>query len=167
MDTARLVRVPEEFEAQWEGASASATEVVINLVRAGDVLTAVVDTLVRGHGIPSPTAMIVLEVLRGAGEPLHPSTVAERCFLSRPALSSVMDTLERRGFVRRDVHAEDRRRVLVSITENGRTALEGLLPELHRAEAEWVAPIAPEDRERLLGMLEVLQRQLAQVFRSR
>lgn len=161
VDASQLVQVPPGFEAEWAGASASATEVVINVVRVGDALTTMVDTLVRGHGVPSPTAMIVLEVLRGAGEPLHPSTVADRCFLSRPALSSVMDTLERRGFVRRDVHAEDRRRVLVSITEAGRETMERLLPELHRAEAEWVSPLSAEDRARLLGLLGALQRQAA------
>jgi len=78
-----------------------------------------------------------------------------------------MDTLERRGFVRRDVHTEDRRRVLVSITEQGRTTMERLLPELHQAEAAWVAPMSAEDRERLLALLGVLQRQLAGALRPR
>src|SRR3954471_10913936 len=116
----QAIRVSPVLEQEWSGSSASATEVVINLVRAGDALTSRVDALCRAHGLPSATAMIVLEVLRGAGEPLQPSTVAERCFLSRPALSSVMETLERRGYLSRSMHTAGRRRGQGSPTGQGR-----------------------------------------------
>jgi DNA-binding MarR family transcriptional regulator len=161
VQTPQVIRVSPALEQEWPGSSASATEVVINLVRAGDALTSRVDALCRAHGLPSATAMIVLEVLRGAGESLQPSTVAERCFLSRPALSSVMETLERRGFLSRSMHTADRRRVQVSITEAGLAVMERLLPVLHRAEAEWIAPLSPAERERLLAVLADVQERLA------
>jgi DNA-binding MarR family transcriptional regulator len=161
VQTPQVIRVSSGIEQEWPGSSASATEVVINLVRAGDALTTRVDALARSHGVPSATAMIVLEVLRGAGEPLQPSTVAERCFLSRPALSSVMETLERRGYLSRSMHTADRRRVLVSITGEGRAVMERLLPVLHRAEAEWIAPVSPAEREHLLAVLVQVLRRLA------
>jgi DNA-binding MarR family transcriptional regulator len=161
VQTPQAIRVSPSLEQEWPGSSASATEVVINLVRAGDVLTSRVDALCRAHGLPSSTAMIVLEVLRGAEEPLQPSTVAQRCFLSRPALSSVMDTLERRGYLSRSMHTTDRRRVQVSITDEGLAVMERLLPVLHRAEADWIAPVSPAERERLLGVLADVQARLA------
>jgi DNA-binding MarR family transcriptional regulator len=148
-----VFRVNPGFEQEWPGASAGATEVVLNVIRAGDALAARVDELARQHGLPSSTSVIVLEVLRGAGEPLQPSEVARRCFLSRPALSSVMQTLEKRGQLTRAVHTEDRRRVRVEITPAGRAALERLLPELHRAEAEWISRVAEAERETLLRLI--------------
>ena len=160
MQTPQAIRVSPAFEQEWPEASASATEVVINLVRVGDALTSRVDALCRAHGLPSATAMIVLEVLRGADEPLQPSTVAERCFLSRPALSSVMETLERRGYLSRSMHTTDRRRVQVAITDGGLAVMERLLPVLHRAEAEWIAPLSPSARKRLLAVLAEVQEQL-------
>ena len=96
-----IFRVPPGFDQEWAGARADATEVVLNVIRAGEALSALVDSFVRERGLPSATALIVLEVLRGEGGPLAPSVVASRCFLSRPALSGVMDTLERRGLLRR------------------------------------------------------------------
>lgn len=161
MQTPQAIRVSPAFEQDWPGSSASATEVVINLVRVADALTSRVDALCRAHGLPSATAMIVLEVLRGAGESLQPSTVAERCFLSRPALSSVMETLERRGYLSRSMHVADRRRVQVTLTDEGRAVMERLLPVLHRAEAEWIAPVPPAERERLLAVLADVQEQVA------
>jgi DNA-binding MarR family transcriptional regulator len=120
-----------------------------------------VDALCRVHGLSSATAMIVLEVLRGAGEALQPSNVAQRCFLSRPALSSVMETLERRGYLSRSMHTADRRQVQVSITDEGLAVMERLLPVLHRAEAEWIAPVSSAERERLLAVLADVQERLA------
>jgi DNA-binding MarR family transcriptional regulator len=155
-----IIRVNEDFEDQWPGSRALATEVVLNVVRAGDALTARVDALVRRSGLPSATALIVLEVLRGEGRPLQPSVVAERCFLSRPALSSVMATLERRGLLRRAMHPGDRRGVLVEITSKGKAIMRRLLPNLHRAEAEWVSGLSEPDQAELLRHLGQLHQHL-------
>jgi DNA-binding MarR family transcriptional regulator len=92
--------------------------------------------------------------------------VAERCFLSRPALSSVMQTLERRGYLTRRVHGEDRRRVLVDITAEGLATMARVLPELHRAEAEWLGPVPAEERERLLEALGAIQARMDATART-
>lgn len=160
MPKPEIVRAPEGFEDEWPGASARATELVINLVRAGDVLTTRVDAFVRGYGLPSATSFVVLEVLRGEGGPLRPSIVADRCFLSRPALSSALDTLERRGLVSRSMHPDDRRSALVEITPEGKRVMEGLLPEIHRAEVAWASCFSERQQETLIRQLGALQRHL-------
>jgi DNA-binding MarR family transcriptional regulator len=152
-----IFRVNDGFEDEWPGARALATEVVLNVIRAGEALAGRVDALVRGYGLPSSTSLIVLEVLRGERGPLAPSVVADRCFLSRPALSSVMDTLERRGLIRRSAHPDDRRRALVEITPSGAAVMARLLPHLHRAEAQWVAALSERGQAELLRHLGRLQ----------
>jgi DNA-binding MarR family transcriptional regulator len=148
-----VFRVPDGFEEEWPESSSAATEVVLNIVRLGENLTSRVDALVRDAGLPSPTALVVLEVLRGAGEPLLPSELARRSFLSRPTISGVLDTLERRGLIERHIHPDDRRRVLTAITPEGKAAVERVLPELHRAETEWAAGLSEKQQHSLLGLL--------------
>ena len=155
-----IFRVPPGFEHEWAGARADATEVVLNVIRAGEALTALVDSFVRQRGLPSATSLIVLEVLRGDGGPLAPSVVAARCFLSRPALSGVMDTLERHGLLRRYPHPADRRRALVEITAHGKETLENFLPELHEAEVSWTAGLSESQKAVLLESLGQLQQHL-------
>jgi DNA-binding MarR family transcriptional regulator len=161
MSDAAVFRVPPGFEAEWAGASASATEVVINVIRVGDLLARCVDALAREHGLPSATAVIPLEVLRGEGGPLQPSIIAERCFLSRPALSGVLDSLEKRNLVRRRPHPQTRRGVLVEITKEGVAALRALLPKLHRAEAQWIAELSERQRSTLLSAVGTLHQRLS------
>lgn len=160
MSQAAVFRVPPGFEQEWAGARTDATEVVLNVIRTGDALTALVDAFVRSRGLPSSTSLIVLEVLRGEGGPLAPSVVASRSFLSRPALSGVMDTLERRGLLRRSVDPTDRRRARVEITPEGVRRLEELLPGLHQAEVLWTAALTAQQKEDLLNHLERLQENL-------
>jgi DNA-binding MarR family transcriptional regulator len=157
MDTPAIFRVPAGFEGEWPGSNALATEVVLNVIRAGEALSSRVDAYVRSRGLPSSTALIVLEVLRGAGGPLQPSVIAQRSFLSRPALSSVLDTLERRELLSRETHADDRRRVQVRISAKGVAVIEALLPDLHRQEVGWTDGLTDRQRGVLLAGLGRLQ----------
>jgi DNA-binding MarR family transcriptional regulator len=151
-------RVNPEFEREWEGSSARATEVVLNVIRTGEALQARISAFVKARGLPSTTALIVLEVLRGDGGPLQPSVIADRCFVSRPALSSVLTTLEQRALVTRAAHPTDRRLSLVEITPGGLALMEELLPELHRAEVTLIDPaLSPLQQEQLLMHLAKLQ----------
>jgi DNA-binding MarR family transcriptional regulator len=59
------------------------------------------------------------------------------------------------------MHTDDRRRVLVSLTDEGLAVIERLLPVLHRAEADWIAAVSPTERERLLAVLADVQTRLA------
>lgn len=160
MPKPEILRVNDGFEDEWPGSRALATETVLNVVRIGDALTTRVDAFVRGFGLPSATSFVVLEVLRGERGPLGPSVVADRCFLSRPALSSALDTLERRGLIRRTSHPDDRRRALVQISKAGLDIMERLLPELHRAEVAWTAVLSDRQKESLLHQLGLLQHHL-------
>ena len=159
-----LHRVNPEFEAEWPGSRADATEVFVNVIRAGETLTALIEGFLRDHGLPSVTALMVLEVLRGerkaTGAGLAPSVVADRSVVSRPALSGVMDTLERRGLLKRSPDPDDRRRAVVEITDEGVHTLERLLPELHRAEVEWTAGLSTTQKATLLRETGRLMSQL-------
>jgi DNA-binding MarR family transcriptional regulator len=64
----------------------------------------------------------------------------------RPATATTMvTTLEHRGFVRRDADPDDRRRVVVSMTEVGHTAFDAAQEVAERALAELLAPLGPEE----------------------
>ena len=70
-----------------------------------------------------------MAIIDGAGEPLSPTTIAERLIVTTATVTSLLDTLEKRGLVVRQPDPADRRKLLVSITDEARTIVDQFLPE--------------------------------------
>lgn len=72
----------------------------------------------------------VLEVLfLQEGHTLTPAELADRVYLTRGAVTTVLDGLEKAGYIRRSQHATDRRMVSVTLAAKGRALIEKLLPK--------------------------------------
>jgi DNA-binding MarR family transcriptional regulator len=151
------IRLGPEFERDYPGSSAVSTACVLNLVQTADRLSARVAALAHSSGIPSATAFVVLEILRGAREPLPPYVIAERLFLHRATVTGMLDSLEMRGLVQRGPHPKDRRMVLITLTPTARQLMDELVPQLHRAERAWLARIPVEQQRTLLELLVNVQ----------
>jgi DNA-binding MarR family transcriptional regulator len=115
------------------------------------------ELLVHRAGIPSRTAFNILTILDGADEPLPPSMIAARMVVSRPTITGILGSLERRGLIRRLPHPEDQRMVLIAITAEGAARVAHLLPELHRIEKRWMGCLSEAEQRALLRMLAKLQ----------
>jgi DNA-binding MarR family transcriptional regulator len=63
----------------------------------------------------SPAGGLVLGILKDAGQPCPPNYISERLIVSRTTVTGVLDTLVKRGLVRREPHPTDRRMVLVHL----------------------------------------------------
>lgn len=151
------IQVGPNFEAEWPGASGLATECILNLGFLYSRIETFGQAVVRAHGIPSMSAFNVLTILHGAGEPLPPSTIAERMIVTRGTMTSLLDSLERYHLVRRRPHDKDGRMLLVEIAEDGIARVDSLLPRLHQAEKRWVAPLSQTQQRTLLHILALLQ----------
>lgn len=146
-----LRRVGHDFEDEYPGASALATECFANLFQAGDLLMELHNRQSREEYQLSASARQVLAVVEGAGMPLEPSVIADRVLVTTGTMTSVLDTLEKRGLIRRMPHPDDRRKVLVDITDGAQAILDELLPSLHARERDVIrgALSTPEQRELL------------------
>jgi DNA-binding MarR family transcriptional regulator len=97
---------------------------------------------------------------------LSPSRLAEATGLSGAATTSMIDRLERKGFVRRVPHPTDRRQTLVEMTEAGHTASWRLYGPLVEA---GVPLLKPFDASELASMRDYLRaiRELTDAQRGR
>jgi DNA-binding MarR family transcriptional regulator len=127
-------------------------------VRTGDFLIGLHNQQVWNDHRLSPTAKQSLAIIEGAGELLEPSVIAERCIITTGSMTSMLDTLERRCLVRRTPHPADRRKILVSITEEGAAIVEGMLPSLHARERTIMAEaLSKTEQRQLREMLAKIQ----------
>ena len=125
------IRVPAHFEREFPGASRSGAEVAANLIRAADALLTEIDRRRRDIADLSPSAFQVLAILEGADEPLAAHTIAESLLVSSASMTSLLDTLERRGLIERIRHPGDRRKILIHLTDEARAIVDRMLPVVH------------------------------------
>jgi DNA-binding MarR family transcriptional regulator len=132
--------------------SASANECIVGIVRASEAFVALANRALSGYQL-SPAARQALAVLDGAGEPLSPTEIARRLIVTTASVTSLLDTLERRGFVERRADPGDRRRLLVAITPPAQDLVRQYVPEVVALQAAVMSGIGEEDRQHLIAVL--------------
>ena len=153
-----LIRVGDDFEDEYPGASASATECYANLLRAADLLMGLHNRQSLDEYQLSAGARQVLAIVDGAGEPLEPRVIAERLLVTTASVTSLLDNLEKRGLIRRLPHPEDRRKLLIEITPAAQDIVDDLLPSMHARERDLVdATLSAAEQRQLLKSLAKLQ----------
>ena len=140
------------FKRELPSGDATATECAQNLMRAAELFLDADTRGLRRHGL-SIAARILLATLEGAGEPLSQTTIGERLFVTGASVSSLVDTLERKGLVRRSRSAEDRRIVLVELTDAASPVIDAYLAEVTTLHAHEFATLDEEERETFARLL--------------
>ena len=150
------IRVEPHHAARYPGADRLATECVINLIRAESLLAAELNNRFRPFGLTGST-FNVLMILDGEPESLSPHELGERLLVTRGTVTGLLDTLQRQGLVKRVPHPDDRRMLLIELTDKGREVLRRTWPVHFPAQTELLSVLSDDEKEtlvRLLGKLE-------------
>src|SRR3954453_18233272 len=127
MSSTDAIRVGPGFAAEFPGALASSAEAAANLIRASNVLLNEIQRRRAPLAALSASAFEALAVIDGADEPLPSHVIAERLIVSTASMTSLLDTIERRGLAVRLPHPTDRRKIQVAITDDGRRIVDQML----------------------------------------
>ena len=87
---------------------------------------------------------------------VEPRELARLCAVSRGTVSSVLNTLERDGLVRRRRQSRDRRVVTVAITQKGRRRVKAAFERQHAREHQWLGDLDPQTIAELVLLLRHL-----------
>ena len=96
-----------------------------------------------------------LSALRIAGPPhrLSPTRLARGLMLSSAGVTSRIDRLERRGFVRRLADPIDRRGVIIELTNEGLTVVDAAVAANVASERQLLGRLEPQEVVQLEGLL--------------
>lgn len=88
------------------------------IIRATDMHS---KQLVKRYGLTAPQLMVLKEIM--ADEDINIGKVAKKVSLSQATVTNIIDRLEARGMVTRERSSEDKRRVMVRVTDKTRDIL--------------------------------------------
>lgn len=83
--------------------------------------------------------------------------VARRLMVTPAVVTGLIDRLERRGYVRRINSTDDRRRVLLALTDEGRNAAESVSKQLREEMSAALSSFSPRELEQLDEILARLR----------
>lgn len=149
------IQMPDDFYEQTPEGNALATEAVMNTIRTADMVFDRIGRLLRPLGV-SAAGGLVLGILRDRGE-MSPSELGDRLIVTRATVTGLLDSLERRGFVRRTANPSDRRSLLVAITPSGTTVLRKVRTLIHGHEKAWMAALSEAELRTYIDLLHRIQ----------
>ena len=150
-------RVVGQWRAERPDLDLDAMATVGRLGRVAAHLTRAVEAVPEAHGLTLGEAD-VLWCLRRAGEPytLTPSVLARTLMLSPAGTTNRLDRLESAGFVERRLDPDNRRSILVRLTEVGRELADLVVTEHVANEAGLLQALGPAERKALDRALRTL-----------
>ena len=110
-------------------------EAMLNIVRTGDQFQNRFGKLFREFGLTG-SQHNVLRILRGEGRPMQCLEIRRRMIQVVPAMTGLLDRLEKDGFVTRTRCEKDGRVIYVDLTAKARSVLQQIdapLTDLYRA----------------------------------
>ena len=136
-------------------------EAILNLLRTNDQFGNRFGRMFREFGLTA-SQYNVLRILRGEGKPMPSLEVAARLIQVVPAITGLLDRLQKQGLVTRRRCTEDRRVVYVEATDKALGVLKRidepltalhkrLLRHMSRAELETLSRLLEKAREPLVG----------------
>ena len=148
-----VVKVGDDFTKEYPEGDPLAAEAMATLVRTGQAIIAELDrAMLASHGAPQ-TVLNCLAVIEGADTQLTPSEISERTLVSSATMTNTLDALERLGWARRIPNPEDRRSVLVEITDEGQSIADRFLPGIRTLEKAMVSELSSTELATLLRLL--------------
>ncbi|MGJ7609057.1 MarR family winged helix-turn-helix transcriptional regulator [Variovorax sp. LT1R20] len=106
-------------------------------------------------GVITPIQFGVLAVLESQGE-LDQITLAQRLALDASTSGSTLERVEKKGWIARRVHDEDKRRRLVSLTDEGRALLVALRDDVETVQHRLLDSLDPKERAVFMRLLAKL-----------
>jgi MarR family 2-MHQ and catechol resistance regulon transcriptional repressor len=133
----------------------------IKLARAMNSLNANLARHVAADGDITMSQFGVLEALLHLG-PMSQGDIGHKLLLSGSNVTTVIDNLEKRGFVTRTRRPGDRRIVDVQLTDSGRKLIVKLFPAHARRIARLFSALSAKEQDRLGELCRTLGRSIAE-----
>lgn len=111
-------------------------------------------SLIGAQGLDFREFVVLTAISEGAS---YPKFIGERLSINASDISRILETLSKGGFIKRELDAEDSRRVLVTLTESGVIVLSNARARIEQLIADAEQSVSSEDLEQTTRTLTRLK----------
>lgn len=131
------------------------TKLFFNLLRMGNRLSKDFEGAIRQRADLSFAGYQLMFTLKAVGE-LNSNELARLAGASTASMSSLLNTMERKGLVKRTADTVDRRRTIIALTEKGDSMFESLYLGNRDRELAWSEGLTRKEAATLSRLVEKL-----------
>lgn len=128
-------------------------EAILNILRTSDQFQNRFGRLLREYDL-TQSQYNVLRILRGQGKPMPCLEISDRMIQVVPAMTGLLDRLEKQGLVQRERCTEDRRVVYVELTDAARKLLERMDNPVMELHTQLIGHLTQAELKELSRLLE-------------
>jgi DNA-binding MarR family transcriptional regulator len=104
----------------------------------------------------TPVQFGLLSALAHSPQDVDQVTLAQRVALDTSTAANTLDRMEAKGWIERELDAQDRRRRVLHITPAGAAALKAVMPQVQAAQEHMLGVLSATERKTLLALLTKL-----------
>jgi MarR family transcriptional repressor of emrRAB len=150
-----------EFSLRYPNMNPSALKTSAELMRTGSDLLSAFENILGRSGLSQGRFLTLIVMNRTPKEEIYPSTLAQKLGVKRATMSGLLDRLAKDGLIERRAHSQDRRKIGVRLTADGRQILADVLPEYYRYIARLMAFLTEGERQDLVSLLKKVNQGLS------
>ena len=126
---------------------------MLNILRTSDQFQNRSGRLFREYNL-THSQYNVLRILRGEGKPMPCLEISDRMIQVVPAMTGLLDRLEKQGLVQRERCTEDRRVVYVDLTDTARELLQRMDDPVAKLHKQLIGHLTQAELKELSRLLE-------------
>jgi len=145
-----------KFADRYPDADITAISSFLHLLRVATDLSVALDACLSKHGLLQGRWWVLILLMREDTKTSTPSVLADKAGVTRATMTGLIDGLEQGGLVERVYAKDDRRSVLVRLTDAGQAKLDVVMPDYYRRLRQCMQGLDDQKRTQLQQMLELI-----------
>ncbi|MDO9051398.1 MAG: MarR family transcriptional regulator [Methylotenera sp.] len=145
-----------KFAERYPDADITAVSSFLHLLRVATDLSTALDTCLSKYGLLQGRWWVLILLMREESRTSTPSALADKAGVTRATMTGLIDGLEQSGLVVRVYAKDDRRSVLISLTDAGQAKLDVVMPDYYRRLRQCMQALDEEKRSQLQQMLGLI-----------
>lgn len=159
-------KVLEQYSAKMPEVDVLSVEVCLNFLNTAREMLEAFQFHFSKHGISEGKFTILMLLLRQQDHRLLPSELAEKAGVTRGTITGLLDGLEKGGWIERESHKDDRRKITIHLQEEGKSRLIEMLPDHYLKTSKLMNNLEPKEKKELLRLVMKVQKGISVLYQD-